>query len=206
MWEWLTCPTGTRSLYCSLQWALFVLAFLLAYVGWLNLRSCVRLLASINWHKTEDVGSEKSTSGAPGSCSSSLSTTLYQFLYPPDLFPVTSKITLGLLLLSFGLTIVTVIRASSSYPVYEYGEKERMVVLSTAVGGDPFTWYMQKNDGDFKAPWCRDYDVPSLGGAPGYHVRKIRYEDRGTCWSIARADLGIWWLRDPVTHSAIKEN
>lgn len=206
LYHWLSCLTESKSLFCSVCWALFSLAFLLLFVGWLNFRSVVSLLAWINWRKREINEIETETEISNGSRLSLLSTASLLNQDQPHRHAWTNRITLCLLLSSVGMALMTLVRAASPYPVYEYGENENIVVLSTEVNGDPFTWFMQKNDGDFKAPFCRDYDVTKLGGAPGYHVRQIRYEDRGTCWSIARVGLGIWWLRDPITHLAIKEN
>ena len=95
-------------------------------------------------------------------------------------------------------------RRDNHWPVYIYRD---VVVLSTEVDGDSYTWFMRKEDGDFKAPFCHhDYDVTKIHAAAGFVLDKFAYEDRGDCWSVAKPELGFWWKRDPLTKLAIKEN
>lgn len=98
--------------------------------------------------------------------------------------------------------IASEVRHDYQWPVYEYHDVK---VVQTSFAGDPFIWWMAKDDGDFKAPFCHDYQVSLIGAEPGNVAERFRYEDRGACWSIAKKDLGFWWKRDPVTHLAIKE-
>jgi hypothetical protein len=81
------------------------------------------------------------------------------------------------------------------YQVYEYtADRDGCCeVLGVADGGR--RWHLLKNDGDFWLDFCPDYDVASIGAAPGYIIRKLRYQDMG-CKSIARKDLGVWWVFD----------
>lgn len=89
-------------------------------------------------------------------------------------------------------------------PVYEYTlEKDgccKVVQLA-----DLYTWRLKKTDGEFTARFCHDYDLRAYDPEPGLIMRKLRYEDLGECWSIKRADLGFWWLRD-INQIVVKEN
>lgn len=102
-----------------------------------------------------------------------------------------------------GIAAVTagMYRELSARPVYEYHDVKVVKVI------EPYVWILAKEDGMFRAVFCRDYDLPSLGEpVPGNVLSKIRYEDKGDCVSIQKADLGLWWARDPHTGKAVIEN
>ena len=83
--------------------------------------------------------------------------------------------------------------------VYEYHNVKILKVI------DDYSWLLQKDDGVFRADFCRDYYLPGIGAEAGYTLSKFRFEDKG-CWSInSRPDLGFWWKRD-ADGRAIKEN
>jgi hypothetical protein len=57
-------------------------------------------------------------------------------------------------------------------------------------------WLMtDATQGQFLFTACHDFPAERVIWA-GYVARKVRYEERGNCKSIQRADLGFWWLRD----------
>lgn len=184
MWQLLyrslNCLTDNKSPYCSLLWVLFVLGCLLLFVGWSNCLSVVRLLAWINWQKKDQTESEIKTEILSGSKPFSLFTALRPY---PDPHPVTSRMTFALLAFAFMLTLFSLVRAASPWPVYEYHNVQVLRQLNET------TWMMKKEDGEFTAVFCRDYR-PTL--EEHSILEKLRYEDRGTCWSVARADLGYW--------------
>jgi hypothetical protein len=86
------------------------------------------------------------------------------------------------------------------YPVYEF---HNVAVLEKVA---PHKFWLSKSDGEFLFNDCDDDNWL----VPGYIIAKFRYEDRGECMSMKRPDLGIWWLRDPVSKDVItvpkKEN
>jgi hypothetical protein len=100
--------------------------------------------------------------------------------------------------------VIMGIWSDRQYPIYEYTDADDgpIVVLNSAIGGNPYSWLIRKNDGEFKVDWCHDYNVPGLcdDSCNGVLVSKLRYQDRSTCASIRRSDLGIWWKLDKVTH------
>jgi hypothetical protein len=74
------------------------------------------------------------------------------------------------------------------YPTYEY----RDVKVISRLGQNE--WFMEKDDGQFMWNGCPDFPNSAIIW-PGYIMKKFRYEDRGKCKSILRADLGVWWYR-----------
>jgi hypothetical protein len=193
----ITCLTESRSVYCSLFWVLSVLFFLGLYVGWLNLSSVARLLARINWERKEDSMNESKTDRLSGSKSSLLSTALLLYQDLPNPHPITTRLTLGFFCFSLILAALTLVRATSPWPVYEYSNVRVISQVSDN------SWFMQKEDGRFLAIFCNDY-TPTL--EPDTTLTKLRYEDRGTCWSVARKDLGYWKKRDADGNLVLGEN
>lgn len=82
-------------------------------------------------------------------------------------------------------------------PTYEY----RNVKVLARVGAD--SWWIEREDGPTLWNCCPDFNCENVIQA-GYVMRKFRYEDFGTCKSILRPDLGVWWDRDPITKN-VKE-
>jgi hypothetical protein len=79
--------------------------------------------------------------------------------------------------------------------VYEY-TREKDGCCKVLNVSDLYTWKLGKKDGPFVANFCQDYDLTAYNPTPGLLMKKLRYKDMGTCWSIERKDLGIWWQRD----------
>lgn len=103
-----------------------------------------------------------------------------------------------------GLSAVALFACSGYFlipspPVYEYHNVKVVQVIDT------YTWRLAKADGEFVAPFCRDYDLKFYQPAPGVVLNKFRYQDLGQCWSVRRSDLGFWWKRD-ANGIAVKEN
>ena len=85
---------------------------------------------------------------------------------------------------------------TQSGPVYEYRD------LTIVTKHSDLHYTLKKDDGLFTVHFCEDYK-PDL--QVGFVLWKFRYEDRGDCISVARADLGYWYKRDASTGLAIKE-
>ena len=68
--------------------------------------------------------------------------------------------------------------------IYEY---HKVKVLQKF---DDFHFRMAKADGEFTAHFCTDYK-PDL--VEGCFLTTLRYQDKGTCWSVAAPDLGYWY-------------
>jgi len=90
-------------------------------------------------------------------------------------------------------------------PVYEY-TLEKDGCCKVVQKADLYTWRLRKADGDFTARFCHDYDLRAFDPEPGLIMWKLRFEDLGECWSVKRADLGFWWVRDPKTQIVMKED
>jgi len=77
-------------------------------------------------------------------------------------------------------------------PTVEYSDV-RFLSQIDQVG---YSWWMEKSDGPFRADFCHDYDLPALNAHPGEVLKRLRYRDMGSCWSIKDSDLGLWFYRD----------
>lgn len=75
---------------------------------------------------------------------------------------------------------------------YEYSDV-RFLSQIDQVG---YSWWMEKSDGPFRADFCHDYNLPALNAQPGEVLKRLRYRDMGSCWSIRDSDLGFWFYRD----------
>lgn len=159
----------------SVLWAMSCLSLLLAAGLWLSVGARMR---SRNL--------EGSSSGRPNTSSPK------EFFHPPS----TLKVVCILIFAAF-TTGIYVHWLLAQYPVFEYTmEKDGCCKVISQDG--PHSWTLEKSDGQWQFTACDDYHAEKIIWA-GYVMRKLRYEDRGYCQSIARKDLGVWWLRDPVT-------
>lgn len=109
----------------------------------------------------------------------------------PNLYPLVDNIKVYV---TAGLVVVLALSSIwvelKEKPVYTYYDV-RFVQKIT-----PYSWWMEKATGGFRADFCNDYNVPELNPQPGEILRKLRYRDMGGCWSIRDQDLGFWFYRD----------
>lgn len=82
--------------------------------------------------------------------------------------------------------------AVARLPKYEIVTEHHVHVIGRLADGD---WAMSSDEqGQFAFRGCHDFDVDSvLSQAVGYVADHARWEERGNCKSIRRADLGFWW-------------
>jgi cytochrome bd-type quinol oxidase subunit 2 len=91
------------------------------------------------------------------------------------------------------IIVACVIVGASRIPTYPTVELHNVRVEKQVAANE---WLMtDATQGQFLFTACHDFPAGRVIWA-GYVARKVRYEERGNCKSIQRADLGFWWLRD----------
>ncbi len=94
-----------------------------------------------------------------------------------------------LLLLALGAATFGLWKQYSGWPIYEFHDVTIVKVY------DPYHFLLSKSDGPFNAYFCHDYR-PDLRA--GLVLDRIRFEDRGACWSVERMEqgFGYWYKHD----------
>lgn len=179
----------STSSYFYLPWALLAISFFGLLAGCYEQKRSYSLLSKLSHDLLETVksGTKDSLLVKAQSLAS---------LRMPDYRKV-----MAIGMLGFAAAAIGLWGQSKAHPVYEYHDVKVVKVI------DPYVWMLAKNDGVFRAEFCRDYDLPARAEpVPGNVLTKLRYQDRGTCFSIEPADCGLWWRRDPNTGKAVIEN